>query len=83
MAAVTINTTKYNVDGSFRQTFYNIAGNPGDTLVVGLTSVRKVNFDPGTITAAPVTVGTVPGTSVLTFTAGGAFTNTNVEVLGN
>ena len=84
MAAVTVNTYVNNVAGSKRQNFYNIAGNTGDTLTVGLTNVLKVIFDPGTITGSSVAAGTIPGTSIITFTTGGgAFTATNVEVEGN
>ena len=83
MPAVTQNAYVNNVAGSKRQNFYNIAGDTGYTLTVGLTNVLKVTFDPGTITAAAVTAGTIPGTSIITFTSSGAFTNTNVEVEGN
>jgi hypothetical protein len=84
MAAVTVAQTVFNVIGKLRQNFYDVAGNNGDTLTVGLTTVHKVNVDPGTITSWTIAAGSVVGTTVITFvTGGGAFTDTDVEVLGN
>lgn len=85
MAAVTINgPIKYNVNGSLRDQYYNITGATGDTLTVGMTTVRQVNVEPATITGYSVAAGPNPGQSVITFTTGGgAFTATDVQVLGN
>jgi hypothetical protein len=85
MAAVTVHGSPYyNVAGSKKSQLYNISGNTGDTLTVGLNTVNKVTPDPGTITSTSVAAGSVQGTSVITFTTGGgAFTTQNVEVIGN
>jgi hypothetical protein len=86
MPAVTQNTTpSFNVVGNKRQQFYNITGASGDTLDVGMTSVLKVNTDqPAVITSYTVTAATPSvGQSRITFTAGGAITAANVEVLGS
>jgi len=81
MAAVTVNSTKYTVLGNIRSTFYNIAGNTGDTLVSGLSSIKQIIFDPGVVTAAAATPA-ANGMSTITFTASGPFTATNVQVIG-
>jgi len=85
MAAVTLNSgPTFNVAGSKRDQFYNITGNSGDTLTVGMVNVLQVNIEPATITGYSVAGGTIPGTSIITFTTGGgAFTATDVEVIGN
>ena len=87
MAAVTQPTPpRYNVAGSFRQNFYTVSGNTGDTLTVALNEVVQVNVQPGsTITAVADAVNPAgPGTgSVITFTASGAFTGASVEVIGH
>lgn len=86
MAAVTINNSKYNVSGSMRDNYYNITGNSGDTLDVGLTTVRIVNLEPTAsgITAYTVTPNTpITGQSRITFTSGGAYANVDIQVLGN
>lgn len=85
MAAVTINSNKYNVNGSLRDQYYNLTGNNGDTLTIGLFTVRKVNTQVGTaITAITTAAGTNPGTTTITFaTGGGAFTAEQVQVVGN
>ena len=83
MAAVTINSVKYNVNGNLRDQFYNISGNSGDTLTVGLFTVRKIDTNPGSlITATAVAPGAVPGTSVITLTSSGAMAGEVLEVLG-
>lgn len=85
MAAVTINNTPYfNVSGSVRDQFYNISGNPNDTLQVGLNLVRQVVIEPSAITGYTVAPASPAGAgSVITFAAGSAFTGVDVQVLGN
>jgi hypothetical protein len=84
MAAVTINKVKYNVNGSLRDQIYNISGNTGDFLQLGLFNVMKIDTNPGSlITAVASAPGTIPGTSVITFTSSAAMVNEIVEVLGN
>ncbi len=86
MAAVTVNSVKYNVNGSLRDQYYNITGNSGDTLTVGYFSVKEVNHQAGSaMNGITVAAGTIPGTSVITFntTAAVAFTAANVQVVGN
>ncbi len=81
MPEVTVNTRKYNVSGSLRDQYYNVTGNTGDTLTVGLTTVKKVNTDGTAVTAYSVAAGTLAGTSVITLT--GTLAATNIQVLGN
>ncbi len=86
MAAVVVaaNSTKYNVNGSLRDQYYTISGASGDTLTVGLFTVRKVNVMAGTlITAVASAAGTNPGTSTITFTSSAPMTAESIEVLGN
>lgn len=86
MAAVTVNSVKYNVNGSLRDQYYNITGNSGDTLTVGYYSVKEINHQSGSAMSSITTAaGTVPGTTVITFTTTGAvaFTAANVQVVGN
>ena len=83
MPAVTVNSVKYNVAGSLRDQFYNISGASADTLTVGLNTVRMVGFEPGTVTTYAVAPGSIPGTSIITFTASGPFNNLDIEVIGN
>lgn len=85
MAAVTVTSgfPRYNVAGSKRQVSYQISGNSGDTLDVGMYSVYQVIFDPGVITGYTLTAATPnAGQTRITFTATGAFTDVNVMVLG-
>ncbi len=81
MAAVTVNSVKYNVNGSLRDQYYNITGNSGDTLTVGMFSVKIVNSEGGAVTAYTTAAGTNPGTTVITLT--GTFSNTDLQVVGN
>lgn len=86
MAAVTVNTVKYNVNGSLRDQYYNITGNSGDTLTVGYFGVKEVNHQSGSAMSSITTAaGTIPGTTVVTFNTTGsvAFTAANVQVVGN
>ncbi len=86
MAAVTVNTVKYNVNGSFRDQYYNITGNSGDTLTVGLFTVRQVNHQAGSaMNSITTAAGTIAGTTIITFntTAAAAFAAAPVQVLGN
>lgn len=90
MAAVTVNTKKYNVDGSLREQLYNISGGNGDTLVVGLFNVNSVNVaevssavsaNVPTYSVALATPST--GFATITFASGGAYTNIPIQVIGN
>lgn len=81
MAAVTVNTVKYNVNGSLRDQYYNITGNSADTLTVGMFNVKMVNSEGGAVTAYTVAAGAIPGTSIITLT--GTFSNTDIQVVGN
>lgn len=86
MAAVTVNSVKYNVNGSLRDQYYNISGNSGDTLTVGYFSVKEVNHQSGSlINSITSAAGTIPGTSILTIATTGAvaFTAANIQVVGN
>lgn len=88
MAAVTVNSKKYNVDGSLRQNIYNISGGNGDTLVVGLFNVNLVNIGDNGIANIPsgaTAVSQTPsvGFCTITFTSGGAYVGAIVEVVGN
>lgn len=86
MAAVTVNTVKYNVNGSQRDQYYNITGASGDTLTVGYFTVREVNHQAGSAMSSITTAaGTIPGTTIITFTTTGsvAITAANVQVIGN
>lgn len=86
MAAVTQNgTAVFNVAGSKRQQFYNITGNNGQTLDVGMTNVLQVNTGaPSVITSWSAAKGTPNvGQSRITFTSTGAFTSVPVEVIGS
>ncbi len=86
MAAVTVNSVKYNVNGSLRDQYYNITGASGDTLTVGLNSIREVNHQSGSaMSSITSAAGTLPGTSIITFTTTGAvaITAANVQVVGN
>lgn len=90
MAAVTVNSKKYNVDGSLRQNFYNISGGNNDTLIVGMFNVLNVNVaevDVSVSANPPLYVVATQTPSVgfctITFKSGGAFTNIPIEVLGN
>ena len=81
MAAVTVNSVKYNVNGSMRDQYYNITGSSADTLTVGLFKVWMVNSEGGAVTAYTTAAGSIPGTTVITLT--GTFSNTDIQVLGN
>lgn len=87
--AFTYTAAKYNVSGSLRETIYaGCAANSGDSLIVGMNTVKQVVCDPPT-TATALTVAIanstpIPGQCTLTFTnaAGAAFTGLNVRVTG-
>lgn len=86
MAALTVNSVKYNVNGSLRDQYYNITGASGDTLTVGLFTVREVNHQAGSAMSSITTAaGTNPGTTTITFNTTGsvAITAANVQVVGN
>jgi hypothetical protein len=80
MAAVTINSTSRNVAGSFWQNTYNVTGNTGDVLTVGMANVVKVNTDGTAITSYATAAGSVSGTTDITLT--GTIAATNVQVTG-
>lgn len=80
MAAVTVNSKKFNVNGSLRDQYYNVTGNTGDTLTVGLNAVKKINADPA-ITSYTVAAGVNPGQQVITLN--GVLVAVDVQVLGN
>lgn len=83
MAAVTVNSVKYNVNGSLRDQYYNITGASGDTLTVGYFGVKIVNSEAGAITGYTVAAGTNPGTSIITFTSSSPYTAADIQVVGN
>lgn len=81
MAAVTQNVTPtYNVAGSMRDQHYNVTGVDTNTLQVGLRTVKTVNIELSTITAYTLTANAL-GT-LITFSASGAFTGVDVQVMG-
>ncbi len=81
MAAVTVNSTNYNVAGSLRQYVYNVTiATTGDTLNTNFASIKQVAFNDTTISkAAP---GTGANAGVITFTTGGAVTAAEILVTG-
>jgi hypothetical protein len=81
MADVTINSVKYNVNGSLRDQYYNVTGATGSTLTVGMFNVRQINSEGGAITAYTTAAGTVPGTTTITLT--GTMSATDIQVIGN
>ena len=84
MAAVTVNSKKFNVAGSMRENFYNITGVTGDTLDVGLYNVRAVIMEPGALTSYTLTADTpAKGQTRITFTSSGAYTAADLVVKGN
>ncbi len=78
MAAVTVNSKRYNMIGSRRQRIFNVTGNNTNTLATGLNTIDHVNVQL-TTTNPPTNVAVSGGT--ITFSSGGAFT-TSVEVIG-
>jgi hypothetical protein len=85
MAAVTVNSVKYNVNGSLRDQYYNITGNSGDTLTVGLSTIREVNHQSGSSMSSITTAAGSNSQTTITFTTTGAvaITAANVQVIGN
>jgi hypothetical protein len=82
MAAVTINSAKYTVMGNLRANFYNITGNTGDTLTVGMFNVKMVNSEGGVVTSYTTAAGANAGQTVITLN-GTLGTNTDLEVIGS
>jgi hypothetical protein len=82
MAAVTINSAKYTVMGNMRSNFYNITGNTGDTLTVGMYVVRMVDSEGSVVTAYTTAPGANAGQTVITLT-GVLGANTDLQVTGN
>jgi hypothetical protein len=79
----------YNVSGSVRDNYYTgCAFNSGDTLVVGMNAILKVNIDaPGTtgdVTYTSANSTPAPGQCTITLTTPGAspVTGLNIQVLG-
>lgn len=81
MAAVTVNSAKYTVMGNMRSTFYNITGNTGDTLTVGMNVVRMVDSE-GSVVTAYTTAAAGNGQTTITLT-GTLGSNTDLQVTGN
>lgn len=82
MAAVTVSRRRTNAAGAKKQRTYRISGNSGDTLNTRLRAIDSASVNDATIIlAAP---SGAPGALTLTFTtAGGAFTDVDVFVVGN
>lgn len=77
MAAVTLNSQRTNVDGSYRERTYNIdIATTGDTLTTPFRTIKAASANDGAITKVGVSGG------VLTFTTTGAVTGALVRVLG-
>lgn len=77
MAAVTVNSLRENVDGSYREMLYNITiATSGDTLATPLHTVKSVGFNDTAISKAAPTGGTIA------FTTTGAVSNALVRILG-
>lgn len=84
MAEVTKNGSPvYNVNGKLRDQYYNITGATGDTLTVGMNTVRQVNFEASTITGYSAAAGSNPGQTVITITASAPYTAVDAQVIGN
>ena len=81
MAAVTVNSTVYNVAGSRRQYLYNVTiATTGDTLNTNFATINQINFNDVAITKA--VQGTGANAGVITFTTTGAVTAAEVMVTG-
>ena len=77
MAAVTVNSQRTNVSGSWRQKFYNLTiAASGDTLATPFRTIRAANSNDVAITKIGVSGGTV------TFTTTGAVTGALVDLEG-
>lgn len=78
MAAVTVNSYRTNVDGSYRESLYNInIATSGDTLATAFKTVKSVTTNnPGAVT------NVVPTAGSLAFTTTGAVTSLEVRVIG-
>jgi len=77
MAAVTVNSQRTNVSGSYRQRFYNVTiATSGDTLSTPFRTIKAVTTNDGAITKSAASGGTI------TFTTTGAVTAALVNVIG-
>ena len=77
MAAVTVNSYRSNVDGSYRENLYTVTiANTGDTLATNLKTIKAANANDVAITKIAASGGT------LTFTTTGAVTSALVSVIG-
>lgn len=77
MAAVTVNSYRSNICGSYRQAFYNLSiVTSGDTLATALHTIKSINVNTTSISLAQPTGGTVA------FTTSGAVNNALVELIG-
>lgn len=77
MAAVTVNSTRVNVDGSYRENMYSVTiATSGDTLSTPFKTIKSVTCNDVAITKA------APAAGVITFTTTGVVTAALVRVLG-
>ncbi len=77
MPAVTVNSYRANVDGSYRESLYNVTiANTGDTLATPMHTIKSVTTNDVAITKSAVSGGTI------TFSSTGAVSNALVRVLG-
>ena len=78
MAAVTVNSVRKNVNGSFKEYLYDVTiATTGDTLATPLKKVRSASSSQVTVTAITPTAGSLAFT-----TTGGAVTNALINVIG-
>ncbi len=80
MAAATVNSTLVNVNGSFREEYFNLdIATTGDTFQPkAFTKITGLSWnDPGAVTKASVTLG-----NLITFTTTGAITGLLLTVTG-
>ena len=77
MAAVTLNSQRTNIDGSYREKTFNVTiANSGDTLDTKLKTIKSAVSNDVAITKLAASGGTI------TFTTTGAVTAALVRVLG-
>lgn len=77
MAAVTVNSYRSNVDGSYREGLYNITiANTGDTQATNFKTVKSAVSNDVAITKIAASGGT------LTYTTTGAVTAALVRIIG-
>lgn len=76
MAAVTLNSQRDNINGSYRERFYSVTGASTNTLTTDLHVIKSIDVNDSTITKAAASGG------VITFTSSGTFTGALVHVIG-